>query len=232
MKYEQLTKEFLEEEYVIKERSTISIAKEIGCNPETVRLKLKKYRLLRRPSRKIPIDLSGQKFGALYVECLEKHNGQTMCKCRCECGNVVYVKSGSLRIGNNTTCGCKVTQIGERNSRWKGKGKISGSWWANFTRTAKSRTCVKKSKFEITIDYVWELYQQQDGKCALSGVPIAFSDTNYSNNTTASLDRIDSNKGYIKGNVQWLHKDVNKMKSDMDQDSFLQLCKQVCECMT
>lgn len=40
----------------------------------------------------------------------------------------------------------------------------------------------------------------------------------------ASLDRIDSSQGYIKGNVQWVHKDINKMKFDLSQDRFLELC--------
>ena len=44
---------------------------------------------------------------------------------------------------------------------------------------------------------------------------------------TASLDRIDSNKGYIKGNVQWVHKDVNTMKMDHTQEEFIKICTMV-----
>jgi hypothetical protein len=42
---------------------------------------------------------------------------------------------------------------------------------------------------------------------------------------TASLDRIDSTKGYIKGNIQWVHKDVNKMKWNWNQSNFINWCK-------
>ena len=42
--------------------------------------------------------------------------------------------------------------------------------------------------------------------------------------TTASLDRIDSSKGYTKSNIQWVHKDINKMKSDFSMLRFLELC--------
>lgn len=45
----------------------------------------------------------------------------------------------------------------------------------------------------------------------------------------ASLDRIDSDKGYIEGNVQWLHKWVNLMKSDFTQDEFLNYCRLIIE---
>ena len=41
---------------------------------------------------------------------------------------------------------------------------------------------------------------------------------------TASLDRIDSNLDYIEGNVQWVHKRVNAMKSDMSTKEFLEWC--------
>jgi hypothetical protein len=44
---------------------------------------------------------------------------------------------------------------------------------------------------------------------------------------TASLDRIDSSLGYVRGNVQWLHKDVNWMKNTLDQDRFIELCKAI-----
>jgi hypothetical protein len=45
---------------------------------------------------------------------------------------------------------------------------------------------------------------------------------------TASLDRIDSSFGYIEGNVQWVHKDINIIKLDYDQDYFIKICSAVC----
>ena len=44
---------------------------------------------------------------------------------------------------------------------------------------------------------------------------------------TASLDRIDNTKGYTQDNVQWVHKDINRIKSDLSQEYFLTLCKTV-----
>lgn len=46
---------------------------------------------------------------------------------------------------------------------------------------------------------------------------------------TASLDRIDSSKGYVLGNIQWVHKDINKMKLDYDQDYFIDICRRIAE---
>ena len=43
------------------------------------------------------------------------------------------------------------------------------------------------------------------------------------------MDRIDSTKGYIKGNVQWVHKTVNIMKNTFDNTLFINLCKKIAE---
>jgi hypothetical protein len=41
--------------------------------------------------------------------------------------------------------------------------------------------------------------------------------------TSASLDRIDSSKGYIKGNIQWVSRAVNYMKNDMSENDLLRI---------
>jgi len=45
--------------------------------------------------------------------------------------------------------------------------------------------------------------------------------------STASVDRIDSNKGYIKGNVQFVHKDINLMKNVLNIEYFIEMCKKI-----
>ena len=46
---------------------------------------------------------------------------------------------------------------------------------------------------------------------------------------TASVDRIDSNKGYEKGNIQIVHKIVNRMKWSLNQKAFIWFCKKIYE---
>lgn len=67
--------------------------------------------------------------------------------------------------------------------------------------------------------------------CALSGLPITYK-TKCHHKMTASLDRIDSLKGYIKGNVRWIHKDINKTKMNMSDDKYIYYCKHVTRYMT
>jgi|SRR5882757_6827529 len=80
-------------------------------------------------------------------------------------------------------------------------------------RDAKAR----KLELDITEEYLKDILNKQDNKCAISGID--FTESN-----KPSLDRIDSNKGYLKGNVQLLLLQVNKMKSNFDQKFFIDMC--------
>lgn len=43
--------------------------------------------------------------------------------------------------------------------------------------------------------------------------------------SNASLDRIDSLKGYAEGNVQWVHKTVDQMKWNLSQEELVKWCR-------
>lgn len=63
-------------------------------------------------------DLKGKKFGKLTV--LEQTNerdsgGNIIWKCKCQCGNITYVRTNSLTTGNTQSCGCINYSIGEDN---------------------------------------------------------------------------------------------------------------------
>ena len=102
--------------------------------------------------------------------------------------------------------------------------EIHGKYWESVHRGAVHRGL----PFEITIEHAWELFLKQGRKCALSGVPIQFATTwskKERGEASASLDRIDSTQGYVTGNVQWLHKDVNRMKQAFPEDKFIEYCQ-------
>ena len=64
---------------------------------------------------------------------------------------------------------------------------------------------------------------EQDFKCALTGFPIQAMNIN----NNASLDRIDSSRGYVEGNLQWVLAEVNMMKQHYSQNRFIEICKAV-----
>lgn len=113
---------------------------------------------------------------------------------------------------------------------WKGHEEISGSFWSNIKRGAAKR----EIPFEITIEDVWQKWVSQAGRCALSGILLQFAKPCQirlgTKEITASLDRIDSTKGYVVGNVQWVHKVVNLMKQNLTEDGedgFVSWCERI-----
>ena len=172
----------------------------------------------------------GQKINKLTVIKRFKDNNQWKWECLCECGNRTCISSAAITTGNTKTCGCG-NSFGALNLHWKGYKELPGQLWNRIKASAKKRNI----EFDLTKEYLWELYLCQDKKCSLSGVDLKLSATkgktyrqdNKSYVFEASLDRIDNTKGYIEGNVQWVQKDINMMKHIHKQDDFVYLCQMV-----
>lgn len=96
--------------------------------------------------------------------------------------------------------------------------KISGHKWIDICRGKQ------KCEFTITKEYIMELYNNQYGLCNMTNLPIFFNLSGTDEIPTASLDRIDSNIGYVEGNVQWVHKTINLMKNVYNIEEFKYLC--------
>lgn len=166
----------------------------------------------------------GDRYG--FLELLEplpsdgKHIGWIV-KCH-GCGKIYQKGSIQLRDNRAQSCGCMVKRQGNKSPHWRGVGEISSAYISHYRINAKRRGI----DFLVTPEYLWKLFLLQDRKCALTNLSIEFGRRGR-DNCTASLDRIDSNKPYQIGNVQWVHKHINAMKLNHDQDYFKYLCKLV-----
>ncbi|MEK6817234.1 MAG: hypothetical protein AABX80_00370 [Nanoarchaeota archaeon] len=191
-----------------------------------------------RKKHKPKYDLNGQKFSKLTV--LEftgiKNNPSqsgkraSFFKCRCDCGKEKEIAAVYLKSGNVKSCGCLCNgKMGERSKKWTGYKGLSGTSWNNIQRNCINHIRSKRRnlEFAITKEYIWNLYEKQNRKCAISGLDIILDVGSKIRNQTASLDRIDSSKGYTDTNVQWVHKDVNYMKQDYSDEYFIETCKKI-----
>jgi hypothetical protein len=186
---------------------------------------MKKYKINKKTGCKY-VDLTGLKFNKLTVitedwktKNISKSNGGIMWKCICDCGNFKSVLSKYLVQETTKSCGCA-----KKDANWKGYKEIPHSIFTKIKNwCAESRNIY----FDLTIEQMWEIFKNQDKKCFYTGKLLKFGRSKNDNTTTASLDRIDSSKGYTFNNVVWCHKDINKMKMDFSVKYFKKLCKEV-----
>lgn len=176
------------------------------------------------------VDITGKKYG--YLTVIERTDKFTKTRgaiwlCKCDCGDLVEVATNSLISGNKITCDNKNNHTNNNlDPRWH---RYKGLPLAHI-QSIKNNAIKRKLSYNLTPKFLWGLFIAQNKKCALSGIDLQFTpDRNAAKTraslTTASLDRIDSNVGYEQNNVRWVHKDLNRMKLEFDDDKFFEYCR-------
>ena len=167
----------------------------------------------------------GDKFGKLTVLAQDGSDSyyHRIWECECECGRHTKAVSRQLLGGKKRSCGCLSEISGPENKNWKGYQEISLSLWNKWRIDARKRNL----SWNISMSMVWSLFELQERKCKLSGLPLTFGRGKMDTDRTASLDRIDSSKGYEDGNIQWVHKDINRMKQHFPEKQFLELVEDI-----
>lgn len=114
---------------------------------------------------------------------------------------------------------------------WQCKKCVSSSKGFSENKLVGDRTRVyrkfKKSAFNRNLEFDLteeNFYRDYNGICSLTGWEI---DISYKNQT-ASVDRIDNSKGYILGNVQWVHSRINMSRGKQELEDFISMCEAVC----
>lgn len=174
----------------------------------------------------------------IILETVRK-DGRTKYRVKCACGYEGFRRKDHVDSGRSVeckNCSAKRTFINVTHSnscfvekgQHKGTGLITKTYYNHIKYGAQRRNYT----FNVSIDFLWELFESQNGRCALSGVPLEFSSERISCNPdyskiTASLDRIDSSLGYEQDNVQWVHKEINMMKQSYSQKDFIKWCSLV-----
>jgi hypothetical protein len=231
-----INKNYLIEEYSNKKRSSIEIAKDIGCKPITIRKRLEEYGIKIRTYSEAKIkDLVDSKFKNWKVVSFNNtFDGKAFWNCECECGNKQILKTIELSNKRNNVKRCK--KCIKFNSNYKGGEYITGTEFKNLRYGAKNRNL----EFSITIQDIENLYEQQNKKCSFTGKNLFFDSTVRNGDQTkigdlkiirgnASVDRINSSKGYTLDNIQIVDKDINMAKQTKSDEDFIKMCCEVAD---
>jgi hypothetical protein len=87
----------------------------------------------------------------------------------------------------------------------------------------------RKHNYDISLQDLLDLWDDQKGICIYSGVKLVHPNEGGNNLNTASLDRIDSTKGYVKGNLQFISIICNQAKNNLIHDDMMLFLKTICE---
>lgn len=128
-----------------------------------------------------------------------------------------YHKTGSYQNGKPVCAECDAKiQV---DSVYKSPRNYLSSRFRDMRQRAKKNGI----SFDDTIDieFLMGMYKEQQGLCAVSGLPMTWMHEKLASNhgarrgTNISIDRIDSDNGYTPDNIRLVCDRVNKMKSNM-----------------
>lgn len=126
----------------------------------------------------------------------------------------------SLRLGKLCK-GCSNKQVSNCHRGWH-RG-IRVSWFNQFKASAETRGL----DWQLTMDDVADIYEEQNMLCALTDESIVFPEVGHPQKAIVSIDRIDSAKGYDRDNIQLVTRQVNMMKQSYSQELFIETCLKV-----
>lgn len=155
------------------------------------------------------MDLKGQKYSRLLVMSEAPNvNVRTAWNCVCDCGREVVVTTHSLRSGNTKSCGCLAKETASKNYTTHGAGYEPwiAQWRAMVRRTTNPKDVsyehYKKRGISIEPDFIvdpWAFYEEIG----------EYPGKNY------TIERIDNDKGYLRGNIKWATQAANNMNKSL-----------------
>jgi hypothetical protein len=183
-------------------------------------------------------DVINKKFNKLTV--LKRLQGSKV-QCLCECGNEKICSLKDLKRNRIIGCGCarntpelrELARIRAYNLQEKGILNKGGNYLSDrytfykvFLKRMKNRKKGIK-KCDISLEDLEEVWHRQNGLCAYTKIPLTLvSHSNLRKDIAvwnlASVDRIDSDRGYEKDNIHFVSRTINYAKNNMSHNEMLQ----------
>ena len=111
-----------------------------------------------------------------------------------------------------------------RFAQFKGDSRKLVSAICTRVGQAKSNNKRCNRPFNITMEYMLKLWEQQQGRCKYTNQELFIEKEHPA---TLSIDKIKPELGYVEGNVQWVAWAVNRAKGDLDEELFIKMCSAV-----
>ena len=142
--------------------------------------------------------------------------------CKTDKPHSLFFKHHLTIDGYHSWCKDCCTQ-GNKRSRAKLNSTIEGRA-SVFLQNAKKSASKRQQEFALTISDIVDCWNSQSGICAYSGRIMTLKAGNLH---TVSIERIDSNKGYVPENTILVCQAINRMKSNFEFNDFYDLCRDV-----
>jgi hypothetical protein len=178
-------------------------------------------------------DLTGQRFGALVVQCVEKSQHPMLWRCTCDCG-VICVKQGQSLLFKTAivkSCGClKAEQL-----KLTANARASKSFERRSFRSAiEAKNRVYRQyrqgarrrgyEFELSVETFFALAASDCHYCgqAPSNVSKSAKSRSQSQFVYNGIDRMSNGSGYVIGNVAPCCRTCNRAKMAMGYAQFIE----------
>jgi hypothetical protein len=177
------------------------------------------------------ITLTCEKCGKEYIKQLKEHNRKQ--------------KNGNIRNFCSISCAVSMRNNSMTKKYWMEKyekqkksfdiknvsnnrGDIY-SPFKPFLNSGRASIMDHKEGMNIDLPFLKEIWEKQNGICPYTGLKMELpkNTKNHSKKSLkkASLDRIDSSKGYIKGNVEFVCMAINLAKNNHTKEDMISFIK-------
>ena len=152
------------------------------------------------------------------------------CRCKKEfpLNEEFFHVSNFLKDGFNSHCkDCRKKSYHLRRKPENNLDKLLKERMRDIVSRTKSKRVRHTTEIDFDIDFLKKLWDKQEGKCNISGIPMTHILHNGAMYENVSIDRIDSLKGYTKDNIQLVCCIINKMKLDMSSQKLIDYCSKI-----
>lgn len=115
-------------------------------------------------------------------------------------------------------------------ARWVRESSSIRGTLLKILKNAKYRAEYKNVPFDIDLNYLLDLWSKQSGKCSLTGFSFELGPSpkkGYAKRNAVSLDRLQPELGYIKGNVRFITYQANCAKGSFSDEDLVSMCSAI-----